>query len=736
MSENSENKNKIEKILSALPPEEVKRLRKEYRQLVADAFKSARNYKGTEPEVDDVLEHLEILDDWIRHNIGGSKALSLEEERQLNDVFHTPEKDRTIQGLMDFTHERFEKWLEASDENEPPNVTLEDLNIHTVELDGIILPPQENIKPITPGKIPFEKAPIVPRLAELVAFLNQHEIYTDDIVVLPGKLLPGVMRDETYYIIEIPRLNKEILVCNQVNEATFVIDGIVDRNTLITKNKAQLKEHLGNRMSKITYSNRSYWERRLYEELFEPKSEKDTQEGAPKKPAIGPKVDIPSAEVIKEKLQKKYTAEQFVDMPNKKRRDIEVNGIKMTAISTILGVPGQVLSNNILYLETAERIYGADHPYVKEKLEEAKLNRKMQAELGEDPEKWRKAIKEKITPEEWSRLKGKRIREFNVYGLTLKNLSKIFDFNDYKESKHDAYWLGILIFGDDCEELNNAFEVENDKQIIKNVLGRDPEKWREAINKKYPPKVWMELWRKGQYEQITVHGKKTTFLGAVFGIVHGDDVVSMKHLNKGMVFELSEAIYGKAKVKQTLEQLEEEDKIEQAKQTKKWRRLIKDKYSAEEWMSRGPKKRKEIEVNGLKVIALASKLGLYLDSHSSNLTYYEMAAVIYGENNPHVKQKLQEERFNQEMRDKLGKDKDMWAEEIRKYYTLEDWLSFNTSSINDFEIYGKKIGSIAKIFGIKNIHLNKSLNILKIGAMIYGDIPEITQEIDRLTSAA
>lgn len=70
----------------------------------------------------------------------------------------------------------------------------------------------------------WEAPRLEPRLNKVLAYLHQHHgIHADQVIVHAGTTRKGWMRQEPYYIIEVPDLaNAQLAVCNQVGNALFV----------------------------------------------------------------------------------------------------------------------------------------------------------------------------------------------------------------------------------------------------------------------------------------------------------------------------------------------------------------------------------------------------------------------------------------------------------------------------------------------------------------------------------
>ena len=95
--------------------------------------------------------------------------------------------------------------------------------------DQVIVPPDEQLQPIVPGRGEgIKEKELLPRLKTLLFILKEdYEIELDDseqIRITQGKTTDEMMRDEPYYSVEVPSLNRTVLVCDEEGNATFVID--------------------------------------------------------------------------------------------------------------------------------------------------------------------------------------------------------------------------------------------------------------------------------------------------------------------------------------------------------------------------------------------------------------------------------------------------------------------------------------------------------------------------------
>ncbi|MFN7401448.1 MAG: hypothetical protein ACK5R4_03835 [Alphaproteobacteria bacterium] len=96
-----------------------------------------------------------------------------------------------------------------------------------------------------------------PRLAMLVARLQEIGIYTDDLIVHVCEPDPRMVRRLPYIVVHIPRLDKEIAVCDEVGEITFVAKKQVgvDVWTHLTKDELKARPEI----RAIPFTNEESW---------------------------------------------------------------------------------------------------------------------------------------------------------------------------------------------------------------------------------------------------------------------------------------------------------------------------------------------------------------------------------------------------------------------------------------------------------------------------------------------
>ena len=95
--------------------------------------------------------------------------------------------------------------------------------------DQFIVPPDAPLRPIVSGNGEgIKEKELLPRLKTLLFILKKdYEIELGDpeqVRISRGKTTEEMMRNEPYYSVEVPSLNRTVLVCDEEGNATFVID--------------------------------------------------------------------------------------------------------------------------------------------------------------------------------------------------------------------------------------------------------------------------------------------------------------------------------------------------------------------------------------------------------------------------------------------------------------------------------------------------------------------------------
>ena len=140
------------------------------------------------------------------------------------------------QELLDEEMEEQESGSPAAEtKTEKPLILPEEMPA-TYLMQETILPSDDRPR-IVPGSGTFEQAGTIPRFEILTRLLldtgfdslpDDGKIDQGDITVVSGRNSENMIRRQSYRLVLIKRLNKMVFVCNEENNNTFIINGIVE----------------------------------------------------------------------------------------------------------------------------------------------------------------------------------------------------------------------------------------------------------------------------------------------------------------------------------------------------------------------------------------------------------------------------------------------------------------------------------------------------------------------------
>ena len=135
------------------------------------------------------------------------------------------ELDKTNpQEVEDFLGQAADKYKEVLSSS-----NIED-TFKTLAKDGACIPevlgcfvltdPQGTAIPVG-GAEPMQPAEFAPKTEKIIKALLANKIFADDMTIYRGRVLDGMMREAPYTLIDIPRIKRQIAVCDQIGQITF-----------------------------------------------------------------------------------------------------------------------------------------------------------------------------------------------------------------------------------------------------------------------------------------------------------------------------------------------------------------------------------------------------------------------------------------------------------------------------------------------------------------------------------
>ena len=179
-----------------------------YQRLLDDAEAAIELFTLAEQAEDDLVEALIPLDEYL---IAQGMDRAIVEEyliRAAQNLYHRIESANSIDTVL---------------------TELKNSGAVVIDAEHVYLPPDHgrlnNATSDTPRNYEVKTEP---RLAWALAALKTLGIYGDDLIVRVGRVDKDMMREHPYIVLEIPRINKQIILCEQVGNRTFVAHEILD----------------------------------------------------------------------------------------------------------------------------------------------------------------------------------------------------------------------------------------------------------------------------------------------------------------------------------------------------------------------------------------------------------------------------------------------------------------------------------------------------------------------------
>ncbi|PCJ01922.1 MAG: hypothetical protein COB14_03125, partial [Alphaproteobacteria bacterium] len=211
--------------------------KQDIRTWLTQAFVAAAAFDGSEQADNDFYQPLEMFDDFVRTHAfkGGESHLesavasaAFPEGYPVNMPYNV---DEFLDSILPFYQRLVEAKVDLQRMLEEGGADVRESTRNFVNTD------EGHMHAATSDKSRSYEVKTQLRLASLIAHLRNdgvmiggenQPIYMDDLRITFGKVDPDMMREYPYNIVQIPRLNMEIAVCEQASETTFVKRGTVD----------------------------------------------------------------------------------------------------------------------------------------------------------------------------------------------------------------------------------------------------------------------------------------------------------------------------------------------------------------------------------------------------------------------------------------------------------------------------------------------------------------------------
>ncbi len=687
----------IEQIWQEKDQKTRERLGCEYRRMLLSALVVAEHYRQEGRELRDIIHHLDRLEKWMVTTFAPSaapdiKKLADDEERRIGQLM-LGESGKTINDVLSIAETSHAQALQTLvNQSSRPSLTVLPHGVQARHVDGVMLPPARE-RHMPNGDAPWiESKNVIPRLEMLLDVLKDEGVDMSTIEVIEGEAPEKSFRHMPYWCIPVPSVNKQVLICEQEKQGTYIIHGMLPLHELFVLSKDELLEKDTPKIEMISYWSQRSWKAKMSQVLFDDEKKKKMR-----------------AEIAGE-IKQIYTVEKWIDMTNFQKRDLKIGEKKYSKIASDLGVP--LVDKSMTqesHLELAAVIYGDENPVLAPYLKKMRARVEKERELGEDPEKWRPVIRAEYSYERWMALTAEERLKFDFFGKSLYLLAIIFGAKDKRGVvivRTEILKLTLAVFNDIPQEEREKLEMEIQKIGKAEELKGSPEKLKEQIKETYTSADWVGMTYE-VYSKINIGGLGIDSIASVFG------VPGVFQGSRILFIQLGAAVYGKddEHIKKHMDELEILEDSEKLKET------LRKKYTAEHWANMEVPEKKEFQLYGIGLLGIGTLVGYKGKPVSYHIDHLKIGALIFEKEE--VEKYIRPDLDNAVKAEELGDDQDKWRDEITKRYTREQWANMGGPERRQVSIYGKRMTSIATIFGAERNILSNNEAYQKLTDAIF-----------------
>jgi hypothetical protein len=208
------------------------------RSLLTQALRAARSYNGSRRSEQTLFTSLSRLEQCLSR-----------EHRECNLSRDEAEGVLLRQAYRSYALERqaplsISELLELAVESLRSKLLRRTVRVPTIEVPLCLVPPRHDGSNLVRGGGGLE----LPRFddsreTEILVLLIRNRLSIDEIRIYAGAVPSNSLRVSPYRLIQIPRLNREILVCNQIGECTYVGRGLKGPLFWATYDKKFFQQH-------------------------------------------------------------------------------------------------------------------------------------------------------------------------------------------------------------------------------------------------------------------------------------------------------------------------------------------------------------------------------------------------------------------------------------------------------------------------------------------------------------
>lgn len=417
--------------------------------------------------------------------------------------------------LLELGIKRFHKLLQGDLDQ-----VCRNLKIMSVEINREILPSGiGQLQPRVSGEShKFNSPQSNQRFKILIQTLLKSGVYTDDIIVIKGKEPENSsIRNEPYYLVEIPKKDLQILVCEQASQATFISRGIIPRNDFFELDKEALQKKYPNQIGKLFWRGEDNWVNTIQNAL-------DVESR--------PKIDIADREKFIGLIQNQLTSKQWIALTGRQASSLDFDNRSLPDLARkVFKLKKFSYNNKADRLTLGALIYGSNDTDIAAAQGQLEGATKLKTDKDYTINSLRDHFKDL---DNWLKTSIGDRRKFKIHGFGLKIIGNILLNRKFDPDNPDEWReLGSIIF----LEAASATHLSHGQKIA-DLRKKGADYIKTEFKKLYPDSLSLMKSTSSDSKNIKIDGVGITATAKILG------VNDFSHSSKAALIKLGLEIYG------------------------------------------------------------------------------------------------------------------------------------------------------------------------------------------------
>lgn len=340
----------------------------ELEQRANAALDATNRFEGTTESAENLLFPTLIrLEAWFLECIGErERALSNDVQRAVLQAIRRPGSIiATVNELFDRAVNQLGQG--AQSDQTPSEIAQAFMGVSTKAVDQVLIPPDEESMPEEEGGDTGWQVPrFQPRLQTLIRELNRRKIYTNELILIDGKRDENQMRQVSYAIVEIPRIWRDVIVCNQIGEASRISKAPLGVEAYSRMTKKQLDAFPNSQSSlivRVICRDVHEWVAEVLDILLREGQQDLTSRR---------KLDVQRVQDMRQSIENQMNAQQWVALTDEQIQCLQIGEESFENIFAIFGLDQDVSEGTSLQrrkLMVGAVVFGRANPSIQAALE-------------------------------------------------------------------------------------------------------------------------------------------------------------------------------------------------------------------------------------------------------------------------------------------------------------------------------------------------------------------------------